>query len=188
MVYLGKVAELEYITEQDGLIEIGAMTTLEAAFTKMVELYPPLADLHKRFASLPIRNAGTLVGNLANGSPIGDAAPALIVLDASVVLRNGDAQREIPLHTLYLDYMKKDMAATEFIEAVRIPRLNQRILLRVYKLTKRFEQGHIGGVGCILCAAAREQSARDSHLLWRHGSHLKKSRVLRRCATGQELG
>ena len=140
VVYLGKVAELEYINNEGGVIEIGAMTTLEEAFTRLVQHYPQMSDLYKRFASLPIRNAGTLVGNLANGSPIGDAAPALIVLNATVVLRKGDAQREIPLHKLYLDYMHKDMAPNEFIQAVRIPLPKDNQLLRFYKLTKRFEQ------------------------------------------------
>jgi xanthine dehydrogenase small subunit len=95
-----------------------------------------------RFASLPIRNAGTLGGNIANGSPIGDSMPGLIALGARVIVRGGDIEREMPLEDLYLAYQKKDMAEHEFVVGLKVPtRVGARANLRfrTYKLSKRFD-------------------------------------------------
>jgi xanthine dehydrogenase small subunit len=99
-----------------------------------------LHELWQRFASLPIRNAGTLGGNVANGSPIGDSAPWLIALGAQIVLRGADGQRTMPLENFYLDYQKKDLRAGEFVEALRVPLPQQDRHFRTYKLAKRFDQ------------------------------------------------
>ena len=94
----------------------------------------------QRFASLPIRNSGTLGGSVANGSPIGDSAPWLIALGADIVLRGVDGQRVMPLEKFYLDYMKKDLQLTEFVEAVKIPLPKKGQQFRTYKLAKRYDQ------------------------------------------------
>jgi xanthine dehydrogenase small subunit len=99
-----------------------------------------LSELWQRFASLPIRNAGTLGGNVANGSPIGDSAPWLIALGAEIVLRGGSGQRVMPLEDFYLDYQKKDLRPDEIVEAVRIPLPQPGRRFRTYKLAKRFDQ------------------------------------------------
>jgi xanthine dehydrogenase small subunit len=96
--------------------------------------------MFRRFASVPVRNAGTLVGNVANGSPIGDSMPALMVLDTRVRLRQGSAVRDMALADLYLDYMKNALQDGEFIEAVEIPVREEGIILRCYKLCKRYDQ------------------------------------------------
>ncbi|WP_308875006.1 FAD binding domain-containing protein [Thiothrix subterranea] len=141
LISLNKVAGLDQITTHAGWLEIAAAVSLEAAFQAIVAHYPSLRELHERFASLPIRNAGTLGGNIANGSPIGDSMPALLVLGARIRLRKGDATRELPLEAFYLAYQQKDLAAGEFVEAVRIPLPNAATgLLRCYKISKRFEQ------------------------------------------------
>ncbi|MEB4593222.1 xanthine dehydrogenase small subunit [Candidatus Thiothrix sp. Deng01] len=143
IISLAKVAGLETISEQDGWLEIAAAVSLEEAFQALVKHYPQLSELHERFASLPIRNAGTLVGNIANGSPIGDSMPALMVLGARIRLRQGDAVRELALEDFYLGYQQKDLRAGEFVEAVRIPlptSADANSLVRCYKLSKRFEQ------------------------------------------------
>ncbi len=142
LIYLGKIAELDYIrtnTNQTHL-EIGAAATLEDGYRELVKYYPELTDLHERFASPPIRNAGTLVGNVANGSPIGDSMPALIALGSSVVLRKGEQQRELAMEDFYLDYQKKDLQVGEFVEAVRVPLPQDRQIVRCWKISKRFEQ------------------------------------------------
>ena len=87
-----------------------------------------------------MRNSGTLVGNIANGSPIGDAMPALIALGATVELRRGAATRTLPLEALYLDYMKKDLARGEFVVAVTVPAARKNLKLASYKLSKRIDQ------------------------------------------------
>ena len=140
IIYLGNVAQLKQISRRDGAIEIGAAVTLNDAFDEIAGQYPELAEMCRRFASVPVRNAGTLVGNVANGSPIGDSMPALMVLDTRVKLRQGSTVREMALADLYLDYMKNALQAGEFIEAIEIPLREEAILLRCYKLSKRFDQ------------------------------------------------
>jgi xanthine dehydrogenase small subunit len=104
------------------VLEIGAAVTLERAHTALAEFYPRELDSHwRRFASLPVRNAGTLGGNVANGSPIGDSMPWLIALGALVVLRSVAGRRILPLEDLYLDYRKKDLRPDEFVEMLRVP-------------------------------------------------------------------
>ena len=140
IIYLGQVTELNAMVTRDGQLEIGAGVTLSDAYAEICKHYPELSEMWQRFASLPIRNAGTLGGNVANGSPIGDSPPWLIALGAQVVLRGPAGQRVMPLEALYLDYMKKDMQADEFVEGVRIPLPHAGQRFRTYKLAKRFDQ------------------------------------------------
>ena len=140
IIYLGNVAELKQIKSDSDAIEIGAAVTLSDAFEALQQSYPELGEMFRRFASLPVRNAGTLVGNIANGSPIGDSMPALIAIDARVRLRLGEDSRELELEDLYLDYMKNAMQPGEFVEAVIIPQPRKGTQLRCYKLSKRFDQ------------------------------------------------
>ncbi len=140
IVYVGEAADLKIITVDDSGIRIGAAATLEDAWVPVTADYPELADLFRRFASLPVRNAGTLVGNVANGSPIGDSMPALIALDTRVNLRRGEDRRQLALEDLYLDYMQNAMTPGEFIESISIPRRRHGLALRCYKLSKRYDQ------------------------------------------------
>jgi xanthine dehydrogenase small subunit len=145
IIYLGQVAELKAITVQatDGAvpanITIGAGVSLERAWSTLAQHVPVLREIWLRFASPPVRHAGTLAGNLANGSPIGDSAPILLALDATLLLRRGATTREMPLQAFYLDYMKNALQNGEFIEAVRVPlpRTGQGEVLRAYKIAKR---------------------------------------------------
>jgi len=134
------VAELAGIREQDGQIEIGAAVTLTDAYRAIARHYPELGEMAQRFASLPVRNAGTLGGNVANGSPIGDSAPWLIALGADIVLHGVDGRRTMLLEAFYLDYMKNDLRPTEIVEAIRIPAPRPGQQFRSYKLAKRYDQ------------------------------------------------
>ncbi len=123
------------------MLEIGAAVTLEDAYGAIARHYPAeLTEMWQRFASLPVRNAGTLGGSVANGSPIGDSAPWMIALGSAIVLRSEQGQRVLALEDFYLDYMKKDMRPGEFVEAVRIPLPRADQLFRTYKLAKRYDQ------------------------------------------------
>ncbi|HBD33112.1 MAG TPA: xanthine dehydrogenase small subunit, partial [Cupriavidus sp.] len=124
---------------RDGFIEIGAAVTLEKAYAALNTAHPELEELWKRFASLPIRNAGTLGGNIANGSPIGDSMPALIALGTEVVLQRGDVRRVMPLEDLYLAYQKTAMVEGEFVAGLRVPVQGPQHF-RTYKLSKRFDE------------------------------------------------
>jgi xanthine dehydrogenase small subunit len=140
LIYIGEVAELKRIEVTDDAITIGAAATLEAAWQALVAEWPPLRDVWLRFASLPIRVAGTMGGNVANGSPIGDSPPVLIALGARIVLRCGDRVRDMPLEDFYLDYMKNRLEPGEFVQAMVVPRRAARAQqVRVYKISKRFD-------------------------------------------------
>ncbi len=140
VIYTGKVAGMADISVDDVAVDIGAAATLSDAMLVLDEHFPDLHDLFVRFASPPIRNAGTLGGNVANGSPIGDSMPALLALDAALVLRKGAATRTLPINEFYLGYQENALAKGEFVERIRIPRLDDDVVLRSYKITKRFDQ------------------------------------------------
>ncbi|MFC3470470.1 xanthine dehydrogenase small subunit [Massilia oculi] len=141
VIYLGQVEALKIVSEDAGMLEIGAGVSLQDAYAALCERYPAeLSELWQRFASLPIRNAGTLGGNVANGSPIGDSMPWLIALGSQVVLRSSEGARVLALEDFYLGYQQKDLRAGEFVQAVRVPLPADGLRFRTYKLAKRFDQ------------------------------------------------
>ena len=140
VIYLGQVSELCQISKVDGLLCIGAGVSLDDAYREVSAHYPQLTELWQRFASLPIRHVGTLGGNVANGSPIGDSMPWLIALGSRIVLRSVRGERELALEDFYLGYQQKDLQADEIVAALRIPLPQPGQIFRVYKLAKRFDQ------------------------------------------------
>ena len=158
LIYVGNVAELKAITRSDAHVDIGAAVSLTDAFAVLETEYPGLHEIARRFASPPICNAGTLGGNVANGSPIGDSMPALIALGSSVILQAGVTTRCLPLEEFYLDYMKKDLRAGEFLLAVRVPRAREGRILRSYKIAKRFDQD-ISAVCAAFCIELKDGKA-----------------------------
>ena len=140
IIYLGEVAELQHIEAGAERIRIGAIVALTDGWAALVERIPQLAELAQRFGSPPVRNSGTLCGNIANGSPIGDAMPALIALGARIELRRGERRREMALEDFYLGYQKKDLDAGEFVVAVNVPLPLEGMRLGFYKISKRIDQ------------------------------------------------
>jgi xanthine dehydrogenase small subunit len=138
LIYVGEVAELRRIERTAAQISIGAAAPLEAAWSALAAEWPVLRDVWLRFASLPIRQAGTMGGNVANGSPIGDSAPVLIALGAAIVLRQGGRERRMALEDFYVDYMKNRLEPGEFVQALEVP-LGAAAAVRVYKISKRFD-------------------------------------------------
>lgn len=139
LIYIGEVAELKQCNKTENGLTIGASVTLTDAYKAISELYPEMDQMWERFASQPIRNIGTLGGNVANGSPIGDSMPALIAVGATVTLQSVCGLREMPLEDLYLDYMKKDMGVDEVVVAVTLPIPAKFQRFRCYKLSKRYD-------------------------------------------------
>ena len=134
-----KVAELQRIEDYAHHIAIGAAVTLNDAFAALVKDRPQLHDFAARFAGLPVRNSGTLGGNVANGSPIGDSMPLLIALGANVVLMSIRGSREMPLEQLYTGYRQNVMAPDEVLAWINVPKPAPQEFLRIYKISKRFD-------------------------------------------------
>ncbi len=139
IIFVGEVAEMKRVAEQDGELTIGAGASLESAWAALAKRHPELTDRWLRFASPPIRNAGTMGGNVANGSPIGDSAPVLMALDAQVELRRGERVRRLPLHDFYLDYMTNRQEPGEFVQGIAVPMAPASRQVRAYKISKRFD-------------------------------------------------
>lgn len=138
VIFLGQCKDLQQIEITDEEIRIGAGVTMDRVLQLMKSHYPSYAEMIRRYGSGQVRAAATIGGNVANGSPIGDNPPALIALNARLHLRQGEACRTVPVEKFFIDYGQQDRAAGEFVEAISIPRLPD--LLRVYKLSKRFDQ------------------------------------------------
>ena len=139
IVCIGQVAELKEIRAEAGVLRLGAGVSLTDGYAALVKYYPQLTEIWERFASVPIRNAGTLGGNVANGSPIGDAMPGLIALGARVVLCNSERTRVLPLEDLYVAYMQKAMQPDEVVEALEVPWPSPSLQFRTYKVSKRYD-------------------------------------------------
>jgi xanthine dehydrogenase small subunit len=103
-------------------------------------IHADLGELLRRFGSKQVRASGTVGGNIANGSPIGDLAPALIALGGRVVLRKGDKTRTLPLEDFFIAYGKQDRGPGEFVVAVEAPRLAPHQHYLAFKVSKRFDE------------------------------------------------
>ena len=138
MIFLGQCDDLKTVDMNGQTIRFGAMVDMNRVREVIAPLHPSYAEMIRRYGSVQVRNAATIGGNIANGSPIGDNPPALIALGATLHLRKGDQRRDLPLESFFLDYGKQDRAPGEFVEAVSFPR--QPDNLKCYKLSKRFDQ------------------------------------------------
>jgi xanthine dehydrogenase small subunit len=141
VIWLGRVADLDGVSEcADGALSIGAGVTLADSMPPLGAIHADLSELLRRFGSKQVRASGTVGGNIANGSPIGDLAPALIALGGRVVLRKGARTRVLPLEDFFLAYGKQDREPGEFVVAVEAPRLASHQRYRAFKVSKRFDE------------------------------------------------
>jgi xanthine dehydrogenase small subunit len=134
-----RAAELRAVQQDAHHLHIGAAVTLTDAFAALAAQWPQLHRFATRFAGLPVRNAGTLGGNVANGSPIGDSMPLLIALRAQVVLASTRGERTLALEDLYTGYRQNVMAPDELLVRIVVPRPGVTEVLRAYKISKRFD-------------------------------------------------
>ncbi|GAA6161295.1 xanthine dehydrogenase small subunit [Ruegeria sp. HU-ET01832] len=146
LIFLNRCDDLKNITITEGEIRLGAMVDMNRMGAALADLHPSYAEMIRRYASVQVRHAATVGGNIANGSPIGDNPPALIALGATLHLRKGETRRSIPLEDFFIDYGKQDRAPGEFVEAVSFLRQPDR--LKCYKLSKRFDQDISAVCGC----------------------------------------
>ncbi len=145
--FLSGCSDLKTIEKSTDGLRIGAAVTLTALQSAVAGHHPDFAEMIRRYGSVQVRNAATIGGNIANGSPIGDGPPALIALGARLTLRRGDKRREIPLADFFIDYGKQDRKPGEFVESIFIPKQIDR--LKCFKLTKRFDQDISAVCGCL---------------------------------------
>jgi len=164
IIYVGEVAAMTQIHITATHLDIGAAVSISALQPALLDHFPQLDELLRRFASPPIRNAATLGGNIANGSPIGDGMPPLIALGTKLVLRRGEAAREMELEAFYLDYQKTALRDGEFVERILIPLPDpaRQTRFRVYKLSKRADQdiSALCGAFWLVLRAGRVQAVR----------------------------
>lgn len=140
VVYIGQIGELKIMTVGNGELSIGAGVTYTDAWDTIASYYPDFGELIRRIASTQIRNSGTIGGNIANGSPIGDMPPALIALETRLRLRSTEGVRDIPLEDFFIEYGKQDLQLGEFVEQIYLPLPQGNKQFSTYKISKRFDQ------------------------------------------------
>ncbi|MBL3701692.1 xanthine dehydrogenase small subunit [Sulfitobacter sp. BDSS02] len=146
VIFLAGCSDLKQVSIDDKTLRFGAMADMNTVRAAIADLHPSYAEMIRRYGSVQVRNAATIGGNIANGSPIGDNPPALIALGATLHLRKGDQRRDLPLEAFFLDYGKQDRQPGEFVEAVSFSRQPDR--LKCYKISKRFDQDISAVCGC----------------------------------------
>jgi xanthine dehydrogenase small subunit len=140
IIYIGDVADLKQVAQMGTELHIGAGATYSTAHDALGAVAADIGELIRRIGSRQIRNAGTVGGNIANGSPIGDTPPALIALGARIVLRRGDVRREVALEDFFITYGKQDRAKGEFVEKIIVPQPGAHTQFKAWKISKRFDQ------------------------------------------------
>lgn len=155
IIYLGNVAQLKTIQASEMHWTIGAAVSLAAVENLVSTAYPDFAEVLRRFGSPPIRSTATLAGNIANGSPIGDSMPCLMALDATLLLRKGDATRKVAINAFYTGMKANVLQSGEWIEAVELRKATTGVTFRAHKVSKRFDQD----ISATCCAMSFELTA-----------------------------
>jgi xanthine dehydrogenase small subunit len=163
IIHVGRVAELGAIEDGPAGFEFGAVVSLARAAPGLGAIDPDVAEVMRRFGSMQVRAAGTVGGNIANGSPIGDLAPMLIALGATLELRRGDQVRTMPLENFFLDYGKQDRQPGEFVRRLLVPKLASGSHFRAYKITKRLDED-ISAVLAALCLKVDDGRIKDARV------------------------
>ncbi len=140
IIHVGKVQDFDQIEDTGHEIVIGAGATYAQVEPWLAALDPDIGELLRRLGSKQVRASGTIGGNIANGSPIGDTPPLLIALDATLTLRRGRQVRSLPIESFFVSYGKQAREPGELLTAISVPHLTDRDIFRCYKVTKRFDQ------------------------------------------------
>lgn len=140
VIFINHLTELQTVTETDDKVRLGAVVTYTQAQNVLAKNFPALGKLLIRIGGQQVRNMGTIGGNVANGSPIGDTPPALIALDATVTLRSRNGARSLPLEDYFIEYGKQARESGEFVEALEIPKLDEDEFYAIYKISKRRDE------------------------------------------------
>ncbi len=150
IIHTGRAQGLAEIKKQDGALHIGAAATYSAAFDALEKLQPDVGAVVHRIGSVQVRNSGTIGGNIANGSPIGDMPPLLIALGAELVLRAGEVESRMRLEDFFIDYGKQDRKPGELVWRIEVPLTKPNQIFKAYKISKRFDQDISAVLGAFL--------------------------------------
>ncbi|WP_173932813.1 xanthine dehydrogenase small subunit [Chelativorans sp. Marseille-P2723] len=166
VVFIGGLEDLRTISKQGGTLTIGAGVSYTEAFPVLSEHFSPLARLIDRVGGDQVRNMGTVGGNIANGSPIGDTPPPLIALGASLTLRKGKDRRTIPLEDYFIAYGKQDRRPGEFVEAVHLPLPDAETRFAVWKISKRRDEDITAVLGAFRLKLADDGTVADIRIAY----------------------
>ena len=156
VVFIAGLDELKSISVEGSTVTIGAGVTYTEGLKTLANHVPALGPLIERIGGQQVRNMGTIGGNIANGSPIGDTPPALIALDAKLTLRKGAERRTIRLEDYFIAYGKQDRQPGEFVEAVHVPAPAAGEKFAVYKVTKRRDEDITASLGAFRLALSAD--------------------------------
>ncbi len=140
IILTGGVGELHEVVDRGDHLSIGAAATYAEAFSALAKMAPDIGEVMRRIGSVQVRNSGTIGGNIANGSPIGDMPPLLIALGAELVLRSISGERRMALEDYFIAYGKQDRRPGELVWSINVPKLKSTQAFRAYKISKRFDQ------------------------------------------------
>ncbi|MBL8583648.1 MAG: xanthine dehydrogenase small subunit, partial [Rhizobiaceae bacterium] len=165
-VFIGGLDEMKTVSEADGVITIGAGVTYTEAIEALAGRIPAFGPLIERIGGEQVRNMGTIGGNIANGSPIGDMPPPLIALGSSLTLRGGSNRRTIPLEEFFIAYGKQDRRPGEFVEAVHVPVPEKDEKFAVYKVTKRRDEDITATLGAFWLKTGADGTVADIRIAY----------------------
>ena len=138
IISLNSIEKLNFIKKNRNLLEIGATTSLFEFQNAIKNYFLDFHDILKRYGSLQIRNVGTVAGNIATASPIGDTLPLLLTLDAKIVVQEKNQKKIFSLSEFFISYRKTKLKKGEFIYSIKIP-INKDNIFKAYKISKRFD-------------------------------------------------
>ena len=187
IVYVGRVPELATIVETADAVDIGAAATYADALPVLARYWPDIDGLFRRLGSVQIRNAGTVGGNVANGSPVGDASPALIALGATLTLRRGAGRRALPLEEFFVAPGRRDLRPGEFIERIVVPRPGAGTRFHAFKVSKRFDQDISAVMAAFLLRVAGDEVVETRAAFGGMAAIPTRAAAVERALTGRRL-
>ncbi len=140
IIHVGCIAGFDDVSETADGLTLGAGATYRDAHAALSRLDADIGEVVRRLGSRQVRAAGTIGGNIANGSPIGDTPPMLIALGAMIDLASAEGERSLKLEDFFIAYGKQDRKAGEFVSCIHVPRLKGGEQVRCYKISKRIDQ------------------------------------------------
>lgn len=166
VVFIGNLSGLRTMKLEGGELEIGAGVTYSEALSALCQHIPALGNLVKRIGGEQVRNMGTIGGNIANGSPIGDTPPPLIALGARLTLRKGKQTRTIPLENYFIAYGKQDRQPGEFVEKVTVPLPADDVHFAIYKVSKRRDEDITATLGAFFLRLAGDGTVAELRIAY----------------------